>query len=92
MVPGTADSGSVSKRGRGNKQGNAHLKNAFSQAAVHAVRGYPKIRKYFERQLHRRKGRGAKPISYGIVAHKLALAAYHILTDETVYREEMLFG
>ena len=37
VVPGAADSAGKTSRGRGSKQGNPHLKSAFSQAAVHAV-------------------------------------------------------
>jgi Transposase IS116/IS110/IS902 family len=38
--------GKVTGRGRASKQGNHYLKAAFSQAAVHAVRCYPKVRRY----------------------------------------------
>src|SRR5438093_522594 len=51
LVPGIAQSGNVTRRGRASKQGNHYLKAAFSQAAVHAVRCYPKVRRYYERQL-----------------------------------------
>src|SRR5438093_2304522 len=51
VVPGIAQSGNVTGRGRGSKQGNHYLKAAFSQAAVHAVRCYPKVRRCYERQL-----------------------------------------
>jgi transposase len=42
VVPGVAQSGSVTKRGRGSKQRNHFLKWALSQAAVHAVRCPPR--------------------------------------------------
>jgi transposase len=38
VVPGIAQSANVSKRARGSKQGNPHLKWAFCQAAVQATR------------------------------------------------------
>ena len=41
LVPGVAQSGAVSRRGRASKQGNHYLKSAFNQAAVAAVRSYP---------------------------------------------------
>ncbi len=92
VVPGVANSGGKTRRGRGSKQGNPHLKSAFTQAAVHAVRYYPKIRSYFDKQLARHRGRARKLICHNIVAHKLALATYHILKSETEYDEQLLFG
>ena len=92
VVPGIAQSGNVSRRGRASKQGNHYLKAAFSQAAVHAVRCYPKVRRYYERQLKRHRGRGRQMICYNIIAHKLAQAAFHVLKEQTEYREELLFG
>lgn len=70
VVPGVAQSGSTAKRGRGSKQGNHYLKWAFSQAAVHAVRCYPQVRRCFERQVNRRRGRGRRAVAYGVIAHK----------------------
>src|SRR5258706_151480 len=87
-VPGIAQSGNVSRRGRASKQGNHYLKAAFSQAAVHAVRCYPKVRRYYERQLKRHQGRGRQMICYNIIAHKLAQAAFHVLKEQTENREE----
>ena len=92
VVPGAANSGGKNRRGRGSKQGNPHLKSAFTQAAVHAVRYYPKIRSYFDRQLARHRGRARKLVCYNIVAHKLALATYHVLKKGTEYDERLLFG
>ena len=92
LVPGIAQSGGSSRRGRGSKQGNHYLKWAFSQAAFYAVRYYPKIRRSYDRHLRRHRGRGAKSIAYNIIGHKLAQAVYHILRDGKEYREELLFG
>ena len=52
LVPGVAQSGAVSRRGRASKQGNAYLKSAFNQAAV---RSYPSIRRCYERHLQRHR-------------------------------------
>lgn len=92
VVPGVAQSGSTVRRGRGSKQGNPYLKWAFSQAAVHAVRNYATVRRYYERQLKRHRGRGRQMIAYNIIAHRLAQAVYHMLKERTEYREELLFG
>ena len=53
VVSGIAQSGQVTRRGRASKQGNHYLKWALSQAAVHAVRCYPKVRRYYEQQMKR---------------------------------------
>jgi len=92
VIPGIAQSGQVTRRGRGSKQGNHYLKAAFSQAAVHAVRCYPQVRRYYQRQLKRHQGPGRKLVCYNIIAHKLAQAAFHILKEQTEYRAELLFG
>lgn len=92
LVPGIAQSGSVSRRGRGSKQGNHYLKWAFTQAAVYAVRHVPTIRRSFDKHCRRHRGRGAKIVAYSIIAHKIAQAVYHILRDGAEYREELLFG
>jgi len=92
VIPGSADSAGKSRRGRGSKQGNAYLKWAFSYAALIAVTRYPRIKKYFERQVKRRKGKGQKPISYNCVSHKLVTAVYYILRDGVRYDDDLLFG
>ena len=92
VVPGAANSGGKTRRGRGSKQGNPHLKSAFTQAAVHAVRYYPRIRAHFDRQLVRHRGRARTLICNNIIAHKLAVATYHILKEGTNYDERLLFG
>jgi transposase len=91
LVPGVAQSGPVSRRGRNAKQGNPHLKWAFSQAALSAIRYYPKLRRAFDRHLARQHGKGGKLIAYEIIAHTLAQDVYHVLRDETCDREELLF-
>ena len=92
VVPGVAQSGTSSKRGRGGKQGNAYLKWAFSQAAVHAIRYSPKIKRCYQRHLRRHRGRAGKLIARSIIAHKLAQAVFYVLRDGVQYKEQMLFG
>jgi transposase len=82
----------VSRRGRGSKQGNAHLKSAYTQAATYAVRCYAKIRGCYERHLRRHSGFGGKLIAKNIIAHKLALVCYHILREGASYEEKRMFG
>lgn len=92
LVPGVAHSGETQRRGRGSKQGNPHLKLAFTQAAIHAVRSYAKIRRVYERHLHRHRGSGGPLIAKNIIARKLALAAFHMLRDGADYKETLSFG
>jgi transposase len=92
LVPGVAQSGAVSRRGRSSKQGNAYLKSAFNQAAVAAVRSYTAIRGCYERHLKRHRGSARKLVAYNVIAHKLAQAVYQVLSKGIEYREELLFG
>jgi transposase len=92
VVPGIAQSGNTTKKGRGSKQGNPHLKWAFTQAAVFAIRYYGPIRKFRQAHMERRKSRARKLISISIVAHKLAIATYWILKNQVPFDEELMFG
>lgn len=92
LVPGVAQSGSITRRGRASKQGNHYLKSAFSQAAVAAVRYYPKIRHCYQHHLDRHRGSARKLVAYNVIAHKLAQAVFRILRDGEQYREELLFA
>jgi transposase len=91
VVPGCADSGESRKRGRNPKAGNSHLKWAFSQAAVKAVQFDDRFKLFFTRHAQRHVGRAQKIITYGVVAHRLALAVYHILKHHVPYQEDKLF-
>jgi transposase len=62
----------------GNKIGNAHLKWAFSEAAVLFLRGNEPAKKWFERQT-KKHGKG-KALS--ILAHKLGRAVYFMLKNK----------
>lgn len=92
VVPGLAQSGDVIRRGRGSKQGNPHLKWAFNQAAAISVRHYGYVRSFRQKHLARRRSKARRLISLSIVAHKLAIAAYHVLRDEVPFNKELMFG
>lgn len=93
VVPGVYQSGSVKRRrGEQSKQGNPYLKWAFNQAAMHAVRHYAAPRRCFDKHLASHAGPAGKVIAYNTVAHKLAVAAFHIMRDGVAYQEERLFG
>ena len=92
VVPGVAQSSGVSKRGRGSKQGNPHLKWAFCQAAALSVRYNTGIRKFRQRHLSRRRSKAKKMVTLCIVAHKLAIASYIILKNRVPFKQELMFG
>ena len=65
----------------GGKIGNAHLKWAFSEAAVFFLRGNPEGMK-FKKRLEKKHGK-AKSLS--ILAHKLGRAVYYILKRDQAF-------
>jgi len=72
----------------GKKIGNAHLKWAFSEAAVLFLRRNTQAVKYQE-NLMRKHGK-AKSLS--ILAHKLARAVYYILKRKEVFQPEVFLA
>ena len=69
----------------GNKIGNAHLKWAFSEAAVLHLRGNDKAKNYLV-QLQKRMGKG-KAIS--ALAHKIGRCVYFMLKNGTRFDEAL---
>ena len=72
----------------GKKIGNAHLKWAFSEAAVLFLRRNQQAVKYREK-LAKKHGKGK---SLTILAHKLARAVYYILKRKEVFHMETFFA
>ena len=73
----------------GTKIGNAHLKWAFSEAAVLFLRNNPPGQTYLARLEHKH-GKGK---ALTILAHKLARAVYYMLKRDTVFdMEKFLHG
>jgi transposase len=65
--------------------GNAHLKWAFSEAAVLYLRGNQKAQCYLQK-LQRRMTK-AKALS--VLAHKLGRCVYFMMKNETVFDESL---
>ncbi|KLV01515.1 transcriptional regulator [Photobacterium aquae] len=65
----------------GNKIGNAHLKWAFSEAAVLYLRGNDKARRY----LNSLQKRMSKAKALSVLAHKLGRCVYFMLRNKTVF-------
>jgi transposase len=76
------------KKGENNrKNGNRYLAWAFAEAAVYAIRYYPKIAAWYERKKRRRN----VPIAMKALSCKLAKAAWHVMRGQN-FDEAMLFG
>jgi transposase len=72
----------------GKKIGNAHLKWAFSEAAVLFLKGNEPAKKYLQRLTH--KHGKAKALS--ILAHKLGRAVYFMLKNKEAFNQKKLLG
>ena len=83
LVKCKAESAGKSYGTQGNKIGNAHLKWAFSEAAVLYLRGNKKAQKYLQ-QLQKRMTK-AKALS--VLAHKLGRCVYFMMKNEKVFDE-----
>lgn len=83
LVKCKAESAGKSYGTQGNKIGNAHLKWAFSEAAVLYLRGNDEAQRYLQK-LQRRMSK-AKALS--VLAHKLGRCVYFMLKNETVFDE-----
>ena len=77
------------QKGKGNGQsGNKYLSWAFSEAAHFAVRYDKRAQKFYQRKKAKTNG----IIAIRAVAHKLARAAYCILSNYTQYDSKRAFG
>lgn len=76
------------KKGENNrKNGNRYLAWAFAEAAVFAVRSYPRIAAWYERKKRRRN----VAVAMKALACKLAKATWHVMQGKA-FEEAMLFG
>lgn len=77
------------RKGSGNaKNGNKYLAWAFVEAANFGIRYSDTIKGYYQRKTSKTK----RVIAIKAVAHKLARACYHILTDQVPFDVERAFG
>lgn len=88
LVKCKAESAGKSYGTQGCKIGNAHLKWAFSEAAVLFLKGNPPAQKYLAR-LQKRMGK-AKALS--ALTHKLGRCVYFMLKNNTVFDEQRILG
>jgi transposase len=71
----------------GAKSGKAHLKWAFSEAAVLFLRDHPAAQQYLTR-LEKKHDKGK---ALTVLAHKLARAVSHLLTRQVAFEREKFF-
>ena len=83
VAPGNNESGGRRRRA-GARKGNVHLKTTLHTAAVAAGRTK---HTYLADKYHRIRARGGPGIAGGAVAHKILIAAFHILARKVTYRE-----
>jgi transposase len=83
LVKCKAESAGKTYGTQGNKIGNAHLKWAFSEAAVLYLRGNKKAQRY----LLKLQKRMSKAKALSALAHKLGRCVYFMLKNETVFDE-----
>jgi len=83
LVKCKAESAGKSYGTQGNKIGNAHLKWAFSEAAVMYLKGNDKAKQY----LLTLQKRMSKAKALSVLAHKIGRCVYFILKNETVFDE-----
>lgn len=76
------------KKGQNNrKNGNRYLAWAFGEAAVYAIRFYPRIAAWYEHKKLRRN----RPVAMKALACKLSKAAWYVMQGKD-FNERMLFG
>ena len=77
------------KKSEGNrKNGNAYLAWAFVEAAHFALRNNDAAKTFYERK----KAKTSTVIAVKALAHKLARACYHMLTEQTLFDEKRCFA
>ena len=84
LVKCKAESAGKTYGTQGNKIGNAHLKWAFSEAAVLYLRGNKKAQNY----LLKLQKRMSKAKALSALAHKLGRCVYFMLKNESVFDEK----
>lgn len=83
MILGEHSSGRRQRLGRLSKQGNSLLRFLWGEAAIHAVRRDPELRRFFRRKLIH-KGIAKARVA---AARKLGIRLWIMLRDEIDYTE-----
>jgi len=86
LIPREFSSGEHHRTGRLVKHANMHLRTAFIESTLTALRAEPGLRAYYM-SVKKRSGSSDAVIA---TARKLACAAYHVLKEQRPYRAEPL--
>jgi len=82
LIPREFSSGDKHRTGRLIKDANLHLRTAFIESTLAAIRSDPGLKAYYK-QVKARRGSGSAIVA---TARKLSYAVYHVLKEQTVYR------
>jgi len=83
VCPGTNESAGVNKSGH-TRHGNANLKRVLGTAAMAAIKQKDSYYAVYYRRIAARRGKQRALVA---VMHKLTIAIWHVLHDQTVHRE-----
>jgi len=83
MIPGEHSSGKRQRLGKLSKEGNALLRYLWTEAAMHAVRKDPELKRFYRRKLIQ-KGMGKARVA---AARKLGIRLWIMLRDQIDYAE-----
>ncbi len=75
------------KSNNNSKNGNRYLAWAFVEAAHFAIRSYPDARRYYDRKAAKTNS----IVATKAIAHKLARASYHVLTERVPFVAKRVF-
>lgn len=76
-------------KGEGNrKNGNKYLSWAYVEAANYAIRGYPYVRRYYQRKAAKTNN----IVAIKAISHKLARASYYVIKDQEAFNPKKAFG
>lgn len=77
-----------SKEEGNRKNGNKYLSWAYVEAANHAIRLYPYVRRYYQKK----SAKTNNIIAIKAISHKLARASYYVIKDQEVFNPNKAFG
>src|SRR5262249_55802090 len=83
MIPSERSSGGRQRLGKLSKQGNAFVRHLWGEAALHAVRPDPELKRFYQRKLIK-KGLGKAKAA---AARKLGIRLWIMLRDQIDYKE-----
>ena len=87
MVNSIRESNGKKKGENNRKNGNRYLSWAYMEAAIFAIRSYPKVQKYYQRKMSKTN----RILALKTVAHKISCGCYFVLRDGVSFDMNKLF-